>query len=577
MKKLLRYAGKYKLQFLILVITVSLQVAAQLYLPNLMSDIVNNGIANGDVPYIWQIGGFMLIVAFASTIASVSTSFLASRIAVGLTTGVRAKVFKNVETFSLGEIDKAGGTATLITRTTNDITQVQRFLIMALRMMIMAPIMCIGGIIMAVGKDLFLSQILGIVIVVIALVITVIAKTSMPLFKSMQKKIDKLNLVLRERLTGLRVIRAFNKDVYEHDRFDDANKDLTKTTLTVNRIMSFMMPLVMLGMNIATVLFIWFGATRIDSGILQVGDLMAFIQYAMNIMFSLVMTSMMFIMLPRASASADRIAEILDIETTITDPEMPKRTSENGGYIDFENVTFKYPNAEVPALSNLSFKAGPGEVTAIIGGTGSGKSTIFNLMLRFYDVTSGSIKIDGVDIRELTQKQLRDKIGYVPQRAVLFNGTIKENIAFGDMQAPMEKIENAAVTAQALNFINEKDEKFDSVVSQGGTNISGGQKQRLSIARALTRDASIYLFDDSFSALDFKTEANLRNALREKTAHASVIISGQRVASIMDSDRIIVLNEGEVAGIGTHDELMKTCTVYKEIVASQLSEEELAS
>ena len=577
MTKLLKYAGKYRVPFFILIITVSLQVAAQLYLPNLMSDIVNNGISKSDIPYIWQTGALMLAVALGSTVAAVLNAFLASKIAVGLTTEIRAKVFKNVETFSLGEIDRAGGTATLITRSTNDITQVQRFLVMALRMMIMAPIMCVGGIIMAVGKDLYLSQILGIVIVIIAIVIVIISRISMPLFKSMQKKIDKLNLVLRERLTGLRVIRAFNKDVYEHDRFVGANEDLTKTSLSVNRIMSFMMPLVMLGMNIATVMFIWFGSSRIDAGLLQVGDMMAFIQYAMTIMMSLVMTSMVFIMMPRASASAERITELLDIETSIKDPETPIQDIKNEGYLEFDNVSFKYPNAEVPALSNLSFKAGPGEVTAIIGGTGSGKSTIFNLLLRFYDVTSGSIKVDGVDIRELTQKQLRDKIGYVPQKAVLFNGTIKENIAFGDMNAPMSKIEEAVATAQASDFVEEKEEKYDSAISQGGTNVSGGQKQRLSIARALTRGASIYLFDDSFSALDFKTEANLRTALREKTAHASVIISGQRVASIMDSDRIIVLNEGEVAGIGTHSELMKTSTVYKEIVASQLSEEELAS
>jgi len=577
LKKLLKHAGKYRIPFIILIMTVSFQVIAQLYLPNLMSDIVNNGIVKGDIPYIWGTGGFMVLIALASTFAAVLNAFLASKIAVGLTTEVRAKVFKNVETFSLGEIDKAGGTATLITRTTNDITQVQRFLVMALRMMIMAPIMCIGGIIMAVNKDLYLSQVLGIVILIIAIVIFIIAKISMPLFKSIQKKIDKLNLVLRERLTGLRVIRAFNKDIYEHDRFDAANKDLTKTSLTVNRIMSFMMPLVMLGMNIATVLFIWFGASRIDQGILLVGDMMAFIQYAMNIMMSLVMTSMVFIMLPRASASADRVIEIMEIQTSITDPEKPVDSKQNNGIIEFNNVSFKYPNAEVPALCNLSFRAGPGEVTAIIGGTGSGKSTIFNLILRFYDVTGGSIKIDGTDIRNMTQKQLRDKIGYVPQKAVLFNGTIKENIAFGDMQAPMSTIEEAAKTAQAYDFITEKEDNFESMISQGGTNVSGGQKQRLSIARALARNASIYLFDDSFSALDFKTEANLRAALKEKTANASVIISGQRVASIMDSDRIIVLNEGEVAGIGTHKELMQSCLVYREIVASQLSEEELAS
>lgn len=577
MRKLLKYAGKYKFKYLLLIIAVSVNVISQLYLPNLMSDIVNNGISKGNIPYIWQIGGLMLIVAMISSAAAILNSYLASKISVGLTTEIRSRVFANVETFSLGEIDQAGGTATLITRSTNDITQIQRFLVMALRMMIMAPFMCIGGIVMALGKDLYLSQILGIVLVFIIIIIFTISKISMPLFKSMQKKIDRLNLVLRERLTGLRVIRAFNKDEFENERFDIANKDLTRTSLLVNRIMSFLMPLVMLGMNIATVLFIWYGAQRIDAGILQVGDMMAFIQYAMNIMMSLVMTSMVFIMLPRATASADRIAEILDIKTTITDPENPVDSNISGGYIEFNDVTFKYPNAEVPALSNLTFKAGPGEVTAIIGGTGSGKSTIFNLILRFYDVTSGSIKIDGIDIKNMTQKQLRDKIGYVPQKSILFNGTIKENIAFGDMQAPMETIEEASKTAQAYEFIQEKEEKFDSIISQGGTNVSGGQKQRLSIARALARKASIFLFDDSFSALDFKTEANLREALREQTAKASVIISGQRVASIMDSDRIIVLNEGEVAGIGTHSELMKTCTVYREIVASQLSEEELAS
>ncbi|WP_079911229.1 ABC transporter ATP-binding protein [Paenibacillus sp. 32352] len=575
MIRMLGFLQPYRWPAAAVLVLIFLQSLSDLYLPTLMADIVDKGIVEGDIPYIFRIGGFMLLVAAGGAICSVAASFLSARTASGFGLNVRSRVFSHVENFSLQEFDRIG-TASLITRTTNDITQVQQVLTMMLRMMISAPMMCIGGIIMAVNKDATLSLVLVVVIPVLAAAIAIIASRGMPLFKALQMKLDKLNLVLREGLTGIRVIRSFNRIEHEQQRFQEANRDLTATATKVNRIMAAMMPVMMLVMNFSSIAIIWFGSVRISTGHMQVGDLMAFLQYAMQIMFSLIMMSMMFVMIPRASVSAGRINEVLGMTPTLENPAHGRQTGERKGYIEFDQVSFSYPGAEQPALSNISFSASPGEITAIIGGTGSGKSTLISLIPRFYDVSSGSIRVDGVDVREMTQQTLREKIGLVPQKAVLFSGTIADNIRYGKEDATDEELRHAAAVAQATEFISAMPEGFDSVIAQGGTNVSGGQKQRLSIARALVRRPEIYVFDDSFSALDFKTDAKLRAALKAETGDATVIIVAQRVSTVMDADRIIVLEDGRIAGIGNHQELMASCGVYREIVASQLSEEELS-
>jgi ATP-binding cassette subfamily B multidrug efflux pump len=445
-----------------------------------------------------------------------------------------------------------------------------------LRMMVMAPMMLIGGIIMAVSQDAALARIIILIIPVIVAGVIIVMNKSTPLFKIMQEKLDKVNRVLREGLSGIRVIRAFDRIDYEKKRFNEANLDLTSTAIRVNRIMATAMPLMMVAMNFMAIAILWFGGIRVDQGTMHVGSLMAFIQYVTHIMFSLIMVSMMFVMIPRASASAARINEVLDTVPEIKDGEGVKSGYVAKGHVEFRNVTFSYPGAEKPVLHDICFEARPGEVTAIIGGTGSGKSTLANLILRFYDVASGSILINGVDIKDMSQENLRSKIGFIPQKAVLFSGTVADNIRYGKESATLEEVEWAAEIAQATEFITGMKDGFDSMVAQGGTNLSGGQKQRLSIARALVRRPEIYIFDDSFSALDFKTDARLRTALKGETRKSTVIIVAQRVATVMDADRIIVLDDGEIAGIGTHRELLETCNVYREIVMSQLSEEELA-
>lgn len=555
---------------------VLLQSLSELYLPTLMADIVDTGIVKGDTGYIWKVGGFMLLVAAGGVVVSIWASSLSARISSGLGKIVRGKLFSQVEHFSLQEFDKIG-TASLITRTTNDVTQVQQVLVMILRMMVMAPMMCIGGIIMAVSKDAQLSLVIIAIIPILVGTIFLIARKGIPLFRVMQTKLDKLNLVLRESLTGIRVIRSFNRVEYEQDRFAEANGDVTNTAIRANQIMAAMMPAMMLILNFSSIAIIWFGGLRIEGGGMEVGDLMAFIQYAMQIMFSLIMVSMMFVMVPRASASAVRINEVLDMVPEIKDAERTRQPSPaRKGYIRFENVSFSYPGAEAPAVDGVSFEAGPGEVTAIIGGTGSGKSTLVSLIPRFYDLSGGKLYVDDVDVRELSQEELRSKIGFVPQKAVLFTGTVAENIRYGKETATDEEVQHAANVAQAADFISEMEKGYESVLAQGGKNVSGGQKQRLSIARALVRRPEIYIFDDSFSALDFKTDARLRAALKGETADATVLIVAQRVSTVMDADRIIVLEDGKIAGIGKHRELMDTCQVYQEIVYSQLSEEEIA-
>ncbi|CAM4214943.1 ABC transporter ATP-binding protein [Paenibacillus phoenicis] len=575
MIKLFRNLKPYRWLVVAVLVFVFFQTLSELYLPTLMSDIVDNGVVNGDTPYIWKIGGLMLLVALGGMACSIAASYYSAKASTGFGKLLRGKVFKHVSNFSLEEFDRIG-TASLITRTTNDITQVQQVLIMMLRMMVMAPMMCLGGIIMAVSKDATLSLVLVVILPVLAGAIFLIARKGLPLFKAIQKKIDKLNLVMRESLTGIRVIRSFNRTDYESKRFDAANLDLTDTSIKVNKIMAFMMPVMMLVMNLSSVAIIWFGGLRINSEHMQVGDLMAFLQYAMQIMFSLVMVSMMFVMIPRASASAIRINEVLDMVPVIKDSAKGKSATEAQGLVEFQNVTFSYPGAEQPAVQDITFTAKPGQVTAIIGGTGSGKSTLISLIPRFYDVQKGSVRVDGVDVRDMTQEELRSKIGFVPQKAVLFTGTISENIRYGKEDASDEEVRRAADIAQATDFISKMEQGFESPIAQGGTNVSGGQKQRLSIARALVRPAEIYIFDDSFSALDFKTDAKLRAALKEETKDATVIIVAQRVSTVLDADQIIVMNESQIAGIGTHQELMQTCDVYKEIVYSQLSEEEIA-
>ena len=586
MIKLMKQLKPFRLAIAGVLILVFLQSMGDLYLPTLMSDIIDKGIVDGDQPYIWRIGGFMLLVAAGGVLCSIIASYLSARVAAGFGKNTRSRVFNHVENFTLHEFDKLG-TASLITRTTNDITQVQTVLTMMLRMMVGAPMMMIGGIIMAVSEDAKLSLIFVVVIPLLVGAIFFIGMKGLPLFKAIQIKLDKLNLVLREHLTGIRVIRSFNRIEHENRRFSAANRDLTDTAIKVNKVMAGLMPLMMIVMNFSMIAILYYGGIRIGDGDLKVGSLMAFIQYAMQIMFSLIMVSMMFVLIPRASASALRINEVLDMQPEIKDPTSAElkttatATHEDGrdglsGYVEFDNVSFAYPGAEQAALSGITFSARPGEITAIIGGTGSGKSTLLNMIPRFYDAVEGTVSVDGVDVRQMTQEDLRSKIGYIPQKAVLFTGTINENIRYGKEDATEDEILHAAKVAQAYDFVSAMKDGFDSSISQGGGNVSGGQKQRLSIARALVRKPEVYLFDDSFSALDFKTDAKLRAALKEETTESTVLIVAQRVSTVMDADRIIVLDEGKIVGMGTHRELLDNNEVYREIVSSQLSEEEIA-
>ncbi|HEX4203242.1 MAG TPA: ABC transporter ATP-binding protein [Ktedonobacteraceae bacterium] len=575
MIKLFRFMQPYRAALALVFILVFVQSLANLYLPTLMANIVDTGIVKGDTAYILRVGGFMLLVAIGGTICAIVASFFSSRVAVGFGKIIRAKLFTHVEHFSLHEFDTVG-TASLITRTTNDTTQVQQVLVIMLRLMISAPLMCIGGIIMAVSQDATLSWVLVAIIPILVIAIFAIMGKAIPLFRIVQVKLDKLNLVLDEGLTGVRVIRAFDRTNHEIERFDEANLDLTDTTIKVNQIVAFLMPVMMLVLNLSSIAILWFGSIRINNGDMQVGALIAFLQYAMQILFSLLMVSMMFIMLPRASASAARINEVLAMEPEIKDAEQVQDTDTQRGYVEFQDVTFSYPGAEEPALSHISFTSRPGETTAIIGGTGSGKSTLISLIPRFYDIDSGHVLIDGVDVRDMSQHHLRAKIGFVPQKTVLFSGSIADNIQYGKEDAPDAELQHAASTAQATEFISGMQDGFDAEIAQGGTNVSGGQKQRLSIARALVRRPEIYVFDDSFSALDFKTDARLRTALKKETRDAAVFIVAQRVSTVMDADQIIVLDDGHIAGVGNHRALMDTCEVYREIVSSQLSLEEIA-
>ncbi|WPP41814.1 ABC transporter ATP-binding protein [Paenibacillus hunanensis] len=599
MTRMLRQLRPYYGAAVFILLLTFLQTMSELFLPTLMADIVDTGIAHGNIPYIWRIGSYMLLFAALGMVCSITASYFSARVALGFGRDLRSRVFSHVEHFSLQEFDRIG-TASLITRTTNDITQLQQVLTMLLRMMLMAPLMMLGGIIMAVSKQAQLSLIFIVVIPVLGLTIWLIGRRGFPLFKAQQKKLDRLNMVIRENLTGIRVIRAFNRDRYENVRFDGASRDLADTAIRVNKLMALMMPMMMLILDISIICIVGFGSFQISYGNMQVGDLMAFVQYATQILFSFLMLSMIFIMIPRASASAARVNEVLDMQPDIVDPVATQAASGTASAVaadlntraqpadqannraardvvlEFDGVEFYYPGAEQPALKHISFQARRGEVTAIIGGTGSGKSTLVNLIPRFYDVSAGAIRLNGHDVRELTQERLREGVGYVPQKALLFTGTVADNIRYGKPDATQEQLVHAAQIAQADEFISRMPEGYNSEIAQGGSNVSGGQKQRLSIARALVRQPELYIFDDSFSALDFKTDAKLRAALKQETVNATVLMVAQRVSTVRDADQIIVLDEGEIAGIGTHHELMQHSEVYREIVSSQLSEEESA-
>lgn len=524
--------------------------------------------------YMLRTGGKMLALAAVGMIVSMIVGFLASKVGASTGRDLRGKVFRKVVEFSNGEFDKFS-TASLITRSTNDIQQIQMLTVMILRMVLYAPIMGMGGVFKVFHTNVSMSWIIGLAVVLIVMVVMVLFVVAMPKFKILQNLVDRLNLVTREILTGLPVIRAFSTEKHEEERFDQANKDLTKTNLFVNRAMTFMMPTMMLIMNAISILIVWVGANGINDGQMQVGDMMAFIQYTMQIIMAFLMICMISIMLPRAAVSATRVDEVLTSTTLINDPKQPKHLKEGKGMVEFNHVSFRYPGAEEDVLHDISFTAKPGETTAIIGSTGSGKSTMVNLIPRFYDVTEGKITIDGEDIRNVTQHELRDQLGYVPQKGVLFSGTIASNILYGNPDGSEETMMEAAKVAQAAEFIEEKPKCYDSRISQGGGNVSGGQKQRLSIARAIAKDPKIFIFDDSFSALDYKTDVTLRKALKEHTVNSTVIIVAQRISTILHAEQIIVLDEGKVAGIGTHKELLKNCDVYYQIAASQLSEKEL--
>ena len=561
--------------FIILVSFTYAMVMANLWLPDKMSEIVNNGIIKQDMPAIWHNGLAMIVVTAAGGLCSIVIGFLASRIATGMAQKLRTELFERVESFALADFNKFS-TASLITRSTNDIQQIQMTSILLLRLALMAPIMAIGGLQKAIHNAPNLSWIIALAVSVLLVVIAVLFVIAVPRFKKLQTLVDKLNLVTRENLVGLKVIRAFHNEKIEQKKFQQANTELNKMNLFVNRLMMLLDPIMTLVMNFSSVAIVWFGAHLISSGNLQIGNMMAFLEYAMQVIISFLLLSMVFIMVPRAAVSVKRVGEVLDTLPSIIDPQSPQQLPNDAtGKIEFKDVTFTYPDADLPVLSSINFTAEPGQTTAFIGSTGSGKSTLINLIPRFYDVSAGQILLDGVDVRQLKLEDLYDQIGYVPQKGVLFSGTIASNIKYGNAKASQKLVEKSAKIAQAAEFINELKNGYKNEIAQGGSNVSGGQRQRLSIARAIAVEPNVYIFDDSFSALDFKTDAKLRSALAKETKHKTVLIVGQRINTIMNADKIIVLDEGKIVGQGTHQELMKNCEVYQEIAASQLSEDDL--
>jgi ATP-binding cassette subfamily B multidrug efflux pump len=576
MRKLLfRYGRPYKLWIAIVLVLVSIQAVSNLYLPNLNADIINNGVVKGDTGYIVQTGGFMLLITLLLGICSIANVFFGARAAMSIGRDLRAAIFRKVMDYSQKETN-VFGTATLITRNTNDVQQIQMVSVMALNIMIMAPIMSVGGLIMALREDVPLSGTLLVIVPLVLCVIGVIAMIAIPLFRSMQKKTDRINQVMRETLSGIRVIRAFVRTERERERFDQANMELTQTGLSIANLFSLMIPFLFGVMNLSTVAIVWFGGLRIDSGGMEIGNLSAFLQYVMLILFSVMMAALIFVMVPRAAAASERINAVLDMEGSICDPETPAEVAVSHGVVAFHDVEFRYPGAEDPVLCGITFTARPGQTTAIIGGTGSGKSTLINLIPRFYDATAGRVTIDGVDVRDYALEDVWKLVGIVPQKAFLFSGSVASNLRYGDESATDEDLWHALEVAQAKEFVSEMDGQLGYEIDQGGTNVSGGQRQRLAIARAIAKRPRIYVFDDSFSAVDFKTDQQLRAALRKETAEATVIIVAQRVGTIMNADQIVVLEDGGIAGVGTHKQLMETCETYKEIVYSQLSREEVA-
>ena len=575
MKHILRFFSGYWLMFIILVGFTYAMVMANLWLPDKMSEIVNNGIIKQDMPAIWHNGLAMILVTAAGGLCSIIIGFLASRIATGMAQKLRMELFERVESFALADFNKFS-TASLITRSTNDIQQIQMTSILLLRLALMAPIMAIGGLQKAIHNAPNLSWIIALAVSVLLVVIAILFVIAVPRFKKLQTLVDKLNLVTRENLVGLKVIRAFHNEKIEQKKFQQANTELNKMNLFVNRLMMLLDPIMTLVMNFSSVAIVWFGAHLISSGNLQIGNMMAFLEYAMQVIISFLLLSMVFIMGPRAAGSVKRVGEVLDTLPSIVDPQSPQQLPHDAtGKIEFKDVTFTYPDADLPVLSSINFAAEPGQTTAFIGSTGSGKSTLINLIPRFYDVSAGQILLDGVDIRQLKLEELYDQIGYVPQKGVLFSGTIASNIKYGNAKASQKLVEKSAKIAQAAEFVSELKNGYKNEIAQGGSNVSGGQRQRLSIARAIAVEPNVYIFDDSFSALDFKTDAKLRLALAKETKHKTVLIVGQRINTIMNADKIIVLDEGKIVGQGTHQELMKNCEVYQEIAASQLSEDDL--
>ena len=575
MKKTLQCLKPFAPMIILGIILTFTQSMLSLYLPNLMSSIVNNGIVGQDLDEVFRYGRYMLYVTLGFMACAISATFVASRVSAGFANKLRNAIYSKVQKFSLTEYKKIS-TSSLITRTTNDVTQVQQLTLMSMRMMIQAPLMCIGGIIMALSKNKQLSFLFVIVIPLLLVAIILLAKKILPLFTKLQKLTDRINQVIREKLTGVRVIRAFATQGYERKRYDKANKDIYEVSLKASYRMAILMPVVMFVINMSSVAVVWFGSHLVGDGAMQIGDMMAFMQYAIQVLFSILAVTMLFVMIPRAMVSVRRINEIFDTESVIKEKTefVPKEKFTKPGEIEFINATFKYLDGDEPVLSDMNFKIEKGQTVAILGGTGSGKTSLLSLIMRFYDITSGTIKVGGVDIKDIPLEQLRDMMGYVPQKSVLFSGTIESNIKYGKQDATEEEMIRAAKISQSYDFINSLDEKFNAPVAQGGTNFSGGQKQRLSIARAIVKNPDIYLFDDSFSALDFQTDKKLREALAENVNGATVVIVAQRVSTVLNADKILFIDEGKIIAQGTHKELYNSCEEYREVVLSQITEEE---
>lgn len=575
MKKTLQCLKPFAPMIILGIILTFTQSMLSLYLPNLMSSIVNNGIVGQDLDEVFRYGRYMLYVTLGFMACAISATFVASRVSAGFANKLRNAIYSKVQKFSLTEYKKIS-TSSLITRTTNDVTQVQQLTLMSMRMMVQAPLMCIGGIIMALSKNKQLSFLFVVVIPLLLVAIILLAKKILPLFTKLQKLTDRINQVIREKLTGVRVIRAFATQGYERKRYDKANKDIYNVSLKASYRMAILMPVVMFVINMSSVAVVWFGSHLVGDGAMQIGDMMAFMQYAIQVLFSILAVTMLFVMIPRAMVSVKRINEVLDTESVIKEKTefVPKEKFTKPGEIEFINATFKYLDGDEPVLSDMNFKIEKGQTVAILGGTGSGKTSLLSLIMRFYDITSGTIKVGGVDIKDIPLEQLRDMMGYVPQKSVLFSGTIESNIKYGKQDATEEEMIRAAKISQSYDFISSLDEKFNAPVAQGGTNFSGGQKQRLSIARAIVKNPDIYLFDDSFSALDFQTDKKLREALAENVNGATVVIVAQRVSTVLNADKILFIDEGKIIAQGTHKELYNSCEEYREVVLSQITEEE---